>query len=1106
MQQVIAPTLLIGLGGIGSSVVEKVYSQLPKDLHEFVAVHAFDTNVNDIRERKGLQGHITQTSRPMTVGDYLHRASDSVLRWFPHENRLLWRKTLTEGAGQVRAVSRLAYLAAMEAGQLSALEKDVSRIFSAKGNVHDQAARVVIVSTLAGGTGAGMFLQTALFIRDLLEKKFSRNAVLIRGAFLLPDALILGNLLDRSEENDVRSNAYACFKELNALIRPASTSNGILPGQAIELEYRPGQEDDAGRPSTALSWKHLPFDFCFLYDYENTRGANLREFRNYLNQLSKTLFLQLFSPLQKDHFSEEDNAIRGLIKAGGMNRYCGAGAATIIYPVDDIVEYCALRWAESNLKDEWLKLDELFEQELRDYERDLRAGVYRDKPVLRKRYVALLDNLSQQGAGGHFFREQWNSARKLDERGNEIYVKSASFLESVKEFVKNVIDNDEDLQAAASTCRVDEGKLKHKQHARSEIRKMESSLEYYQSKLLSSLAQHKSYILNSIFFQDSHHPRCLAGDEPYRLNVWLLKEALHPVAVRYFLYQTVIDIDDMLVRLQKDNHKDEEHIKSYASDRFDIRETEGIKETAEDRLNLVLNENIIKKVFSRGFNDFVGEYKDASSSQLRLLNHFKNNKLLELVLVSLKDSLEVFIANWERYFSRLKDVQLNLLDEIGKRSIEHEGRTDPYRIYVLAGKKDKERLWDALRTQASFSDLLPQDISREIYRGQYRRTCAEQLSNDHQELREETVNQMFRDDVLSWCRQKLKANEGIVFNVIQALQTESRWTGTDCLKTKITEVDKLAEPFVPIRTDSGMEYWGMHPASLDNLSDQQCLDYFGSAEPSIVNEAFSPYEIIRYRASYGLHVEDFPKFSSDPRHSGVYFQAYRRSVAELQADSSRFLTHHLDKRWHLPAYLPDLNPELALKDRSDTERAFILGLLLGFLRLYSVDQKLTWKIRDAKGALHPFEADTLSMETPFSCLFDKLFHYPDRVNKILTMAEKIRLERQAFLQQCTRMPGTSELYPYSVFDAVFLMAKESPTNKSYDNVISLLTKAYEEIRAINRRYLGDKQQNTADKETADLVKNLIEQSEIWALARKENWPVLADWESKISHFLDNPSF
>ncbi|MGQ0421808.1 tubulin-like doman-containing protein, partial [Bacillus sp. HC-Mk] len=42
------PTILIGLGGIGSTVTHQIYEKLPEERRKKVAMHVFDTDVNHL--------------------------------------------------------------------------------------------------------------------------------------------------------------------------------------------------------------------------------------------------------------------------------------------------------------------------------------------------------------------------------------------------------------------------------------------------------------------------------------------------------------------------------------------------------------------------------------------------------------------------------------------------------------------------------------------------------------------------------------------------------------------------------------------------------------------------------------------------------------------------------------------------------------------------------------------------------------------------------------------------------------------------------------------------------------------------------------------------
>ena len=106
-----APTLLVGLGGSGSDVVQAVYRKATDKQKEQISFVIFDTDVNELR---GIEDEMplirtVQVSTRLTVGEYLDVDQYARDNWFP-VNHILGGKSLTEGAGQVRAISRLFFL------------------------------------------------------------------------------------------------------------------------------------------------------------------------------------------------------------------------------------------------------------------------------------------------------------------------------------------------------------------------------------------------------------------------------------------------------------------------------------------------------------------------------------------------------------------------------------------------------------------------------------------------------------------------------------------------------------------------------------------------------------------------------------------------------------------------------------------------------------------------------------------------------------------------------------------------------------------------------------------------------------------------------------
>ena len=81
------------------------------------------------------------------MAQILDNDEDARKRWFP-KSAVMYDKTMSEGAGQVRAISRLALNATIKTGEIQKLYKAIDELFLKDGGELKQALRVVIVSLL----------------------------------------------------------------------------------------------------------------------------------------------------------------------------------------------------------------------------------------------------------------------------------------------------------------------------------------------------------------------------------------------------------------------------------------------------------------------------------------------------------------------------------------------------------------------------------------------------------------------------------------------------------------------------------------------------------------------------------------------------------------------------------------------------------------------------------------------------------------------------------------------------------------------------------------------------------------------------------------------
>lgn len=347
------PTLLIGIGGIGGQIIREVEKSLRDYDKQFVQMICLDTNTNDLEKSDGQNIPRIQTSENQTVKDYLEQHPE-YKEWFP-TNPLINSKNLTQGAGQIRSVSRLGALAAEDAHHFDVVKEAINRINQNVGATTRNMMRVMIVGSICGGTGSGMGIQLPFFIREQIEELAHMPRVIIRGLFITPE-LVAEKQDTIEKQNSVYVNGYAFMRELNAFYC-AQTSQKAAEKLHIE-HYQPTYGDDPASMANPV-----PYDFLFLVEKSDREGQNIGTIEDYIVKSAEIVKSQLFSArITADAYSTEDNLIISLVDADGKRRYCGAGVSKAVYPEMENIRYCTLRYAESLLQSYWLQIDRMVEK------------------------------------------------------------------------------------------------------------------------------------------------------------------------------------------------------------------------------------------------------------------------------------------------------------------------------------------------------------------------------------------------------------------------------------------------------------------------------------------------------------------------------------------------------------------------------------------------------------------------------------------------------------------------------------------------------------------------------------------------------------------------
>lgn len=603
-------TLFVGVGGIGSRIIKRVADSCINDKVDNIRFVTLDTDVNELTQlENGSVITTVQTSSTRSIKDYLDFDTDAKENWFP-ENRILDSKTVSEGAGQVRAISRLALNATIRQGVIAKLYSAIDDLYLKDGADKSQAIKVVIASTVAGGTGSGIALAVAMIIRDYLNKNYPESAAIIRGFFIMPGVMDTV-IKTESEKASQRRNGYATIKEINAFMMKGS---GFFDSDPELMRYRDLSLTIPTVEGENYELDNLPFDFCFLLDRIDEKQHSMARLDQYEAFAAQSIYEQNIGPMRKSASSKEDNIVKEFIdpKKLGRCRFGGAGAAVLKYPYVDIRDYVALNWAEKSIlgataekvseeekealiKQSWLRYDISYKNELKKWESDNTASA-QDEPILSEIYVNDLEKSDDDFSV--MLREKYLNAKvrllsddevssdmafeKKMEKVAESFI-NAMVSEAVHNHIERIVQTSDGNGNDASNSEVitnaknpaeDEGlTIRYNAiRALSEINESDVNLEEIVKKFTKAAMKSENSIKRG-------------SKANYTLEAYLsaIEKIMHPNAARYLLYKLEKALDD---GFENSNYTREQYDKA-------INEiTRGVDEDGK----------IDKKAFKVGFN------------------------------------------------------------------------------------------------------------------------------------------------------------------------------------------------------------------------------------------------------------------------------------------------------------------------------------------------------------------------------------------------------------------------------------------------------------------------------------------------------------------------
>lgn len=359
-------TLIIGLGGSGGNVLHELYAQLSDEQKNSANSIYLDLDKKDTSALSALGVRTIRISSADTVKEMASAlgTNDGVYNWLPcsdADSRFLASGT-DDGASQYRYKSRLC-LANFLSNPSNELRRLLQEMCRPGITISRDTLRVMIVSSVAGGTGSGTFIELALYIRKFF-RDIGHPEIRIMGLFACPELFAQTLTNEGGDENKriaMYANAYAAIRELNAMNLAVSGDCGINGGYGkfinMSIDTRSeGYLFNSKDLKFSKDYNTKPFDLLYFVDLANRDGGILGDLSQYYKTMADVAYARLYSEMEFVIRSDESNELGARAK-NPTAIYGSAGYARIIYPYEDILRYLAEQKTFEELDTKWFLME-----------------------------------------------------------------------------------------------------------------------------------------------------------------------------------------------------------------------------------------------------------------------------------------------------------------------------------------------------------------------------------------------------------------------------------------------------------------------------------------------------------------------------------------------------------------------------------------------------------------------------------------------------------------------------------------------------------------------------------------------------------------------------
>ena len=955
------PTIFVGLGGTGCKVVKAVAEMCHPKEKEKINFVCLDTNVNDLMGIRDSKSNIyyVQTSSTQTVGDYLNYDLDALQHWFP-KSAVIYDKTVSEGAGQVRAISRLALNATIKTGRLSRLYDAIDDLFRKDGQELKQAIRVVMVSTSSGGTGSGMILPLSMVIRDYISNKYPSASLLTRAMILLPetlDSVIKSNV----ERESQRRNAYAMIKEINAFMMKGS---GFLDADG-DLKRYSDIHVDVTEPGTdeLKSLALLPFDFCFLMDGQNAEDSTLKTLNQYIEQAALALYEQNVGPMMKKAFGMEDNIIKEMSNPGnyGRNRFGGIGAGAIRYPYEDVADYIAYDWAKDTVEGEgaaagWTRYDKTFKIK---EEEERRHGIPQsDRTRIEDYYISQIDNNDEDS-----FTKDLRSfyLSEASEQIDEYFMALDAEMEECMTETRAIGAQIDIVRKLGK--QIDYSDKKNQGKARSNL----ELLRAFQISVIGNIDRPSASKAEAIFQNESKTANAQNQGKKYTIEHLISRSeygVAHPNAMRYFLYALKIKFkerrDEMMDEIRGYMKTMDDYSQNAARpELFDIGYSKAKEMTIDDLCAVEKKPDVFDKL--GGYDQLYEKLNVHFPKWFKAINGYglatAKFAAYDFGYRYVDELIEEFKRFYEKFPAKVATLSLKQ-DDLVEALAFREGDS----IFNVCSTGDMlKELSRGSNQSRGTGAMLPSDLCAQIFDAVKANVAFRRETRNLDVVENDRSVDIFDDILFEYFRTAVRENcTDIDMNIIEAIAKEwrlldrieirrnakegeqivDRVTADDCRKHIVDIIEmgrRLSAPSIQRPRNEEPREIGLiaYNSSLKEMRTYRMNEIIDGDSTAV--DTVSRYELHYFNALYNLTPNKLDKFAARvqtetrKKGAGLYHNAYRKYARNIGPDSTKntSISTHIDKRWDSIAVMPELDLIYQNRQMMRIHQAMIYGLVHG---------------------------------------------------------------------------------------------------------------------------------------------------------------------------------